>query len=46
MSDPEATDTNWKAKGAAAVSWMRLHPDITIPIACFIAGAILGALVF
>ena len=36
------TDVNWKAKGAAAVAWMRLHPEFTVPAGTFLLGLVVG----
>ncbi len=46
MSDPEATDTNWKSRAGAALEWAKTHPGVTIPLLCFMAGVVLGAVVF
>ena len=43
MTDPEKTDTNWKARAATAWDWARAHKDITIPVATFLFGMALGA---
>ncbi len=44
--DPEATDTNWKARAGAALAWAEAHPGVTIPLICFMAGVVLGGLLF
>lgn len=46
MSDPEATDTNWKARALGALEWAKAHPGVTIPLISFMAGVVLGAVVF
>lgn len=46
MSDPEKTDINWKARGAAALAWAKLHPTITGTTLGFLFGFLLGAVAF
>ncbi len=46
MSDPEATDTNWKSRAAGALEWAKDHPGVTIPVLCFMAGVVLGGWIF
>lgn len=46
MTDPEATDTNWKTRAASALAWAEDHPGVTIPLLSFMAGMVVGAVVF
>ncbi len=47
MSDDQTLPPNnpqgWLIR---AGRWIVAHPDIAIPVACFVVGAILGAVVF
>ena len=47
MSDDETLPPNnprgWLIR---MVRWIKAHPDIAIPVGCFLAGALLGAVVF
>lgn len=44
MSDPEQTDTNWKARAALALQWAKVHPLVLSHAAAFAAGLLIGAL--
>ncbi len=43
MSDPEATQTNWRSRAAQAWGWAVAHKALTIPLAAFVLGAVVGA---
>lgn len=45
MTDLDKTDTNWKAKGQAALTWLKFHPAFTIPAGCFLLGVVVGVVI-